>query len=112
MKTYLVHIKLEDVADVVSVLESKVFTPVTGSIHYGCINLLDELYYIVDHERDVKLKQPCALGTCASPEWTCNKCPFANRRPFSENFQRRAKAHYKREYEAIMYWKRYIKGKL
>ena len=108
----LLVINTEDVADVVSVLESKAFTPGTGATHKGCINLLDDLYYIADPKRWNNLNQPCALGTCASPEWTCYTCPFANRRPFSENIQRRAKAHYKREHEAILYWRRFIKGRL
>lgn len=112
MDKVMLLIYTEDVADVVSVLESRAFTPGTGATHKGCINLLDQLYYAVNPVRYGILKQPCALGTCASPEWTCNKCPFAYMRPFSENLQRRAKAHYKREHEAILYWRRFIKGRL
>lgn len=108
----LLVINTEDVADVVSVLESRALAFGTCSIHKGCINLLDDLYYILDPKRWNKLNQSCALGTCASPEWTCYKCPFANRRPFSESLQRRAKSTYRREHEALMYWRRFIKGRL
>lgn len=110
MKKVLV-INIEDVADIVSVLESRVLSFGTCCIHKGCVNLLDELYYIQDPKRWNKFNQSCALGTCASPEWTCNKCPFANRRPFSEILKSRAKSTYQREHEAILYWKRFIKNK-
>ena len=110
MKKVLV-INLEDVADIVSVLESRVLAFGTCSIHKGCVNLLDDLYYIQDPKRWNKLNQSCALGTCASPEWTCNTCPFANRRPFSVILQKKAKLTYKTEHEAILYWRRIIKNK-
>ena len=109
---YCIEIDTEDAAAVASILESEAFTAGLKYPNKGCINFLDELYYIVNPQHGKKLFQPCALGTCASPEWTCNKCPFANRRPFSENLQRRAKAYYKRELEAILYWRRYIKNEL
>lgn len=111
MKKLLI-IDSEDMEDVISVLESRVLTAGTRFPHKPCINLLDNLYLTLDPKHWKEKKQPCALGTCASPEWTCNKCPFANRRPFSENLQWRAKAHYKREHEGMQYWKRFIKGEL
>ena len=108
----LIVINTEDVADIVYVLESRAICSGTRCTHKGCINLLDELYYVLDPKRWNQLNQPCALGTCANPEWTCYTCPFANRRPFSENLQRIAKATYKREHEAILYWRRFINNKL
>ena len=103
----LIVINTEDVADIVYALESKAITAGTISPHKGCINLLDDLYNVIDPKRWNELNQPCALGTCANPEWSCYNCPFANRRPFSEKLKRMAKSTYKREHEAIMYWRLY-----
>lgn len=108
----LIIINTEDVADIVFVLESRAIPSGIRYAHKGCINLLDDLYYILDPERWNELNQPCALGTCANPEWTCNTCPFANRRPFSEKLKYVAKSNYKREHEANLYWRRFKNNKL
>lgn len=109
MKKELIVINAEDASEVASVLESKVFTAGMKCPNKGVINLLDALYYIMDPTHEDKLFQPCALGTCASPEWTCYTCPFANRRPFSENLRIRAKVHYRKEMGLLLLYRRYKK---
>ncbi len=105
---FVIEIDTEDAADVARILESKAFTAGLKCPNKGCVNFLDELYYIVNPQHGKKLVQPCGLGTCASPLYTCNTCPFANRRPFSENLKFKAITHYNKEMEMKIWYERFL----
>lgn len=105
-KKFLIIDKFEAEA-LVHVLEREAFPYLQFYPKKAFIDVLDDLYYILDPKRYDELNQPCALGTCAAPEWSCYNCPFANRRPFPENMKMKAKAIYKREIQIDLYYRQF-----
>lgn len=105
-KKFLLIDKAEAVA-LVDILEKAAFPYLQRYPKKAYIDLLDDLYYILDPKRYDELNQPCALGTCASPEWACYTCPFANRRPFPEGMKLKAKQIYRKEIKVDLMYRQF-----